>query len=85
MRINKLEDPLISGIPFKGDGGDVFKKPDFNDKTYIQSQKPPYNDINTWKAFCQPLRDTFEKVNTEPVVEKIQVEEVEECKNDRCE
>ena len=84
MRIDKVGNPILEGIPFKGDE-DIFKKPDLSSDNYVQSQKPPYDDINTWKTFCQPLRDTFEKVK--PQTEEIKVEEVEkveECENDRC-
>lgn len=70
-------DPILLGIPFKGDE-DIFKKPDFSSEGYVQS-KPPYNDISRIRILCQPLKDTFEKVKQE------QKEEVEECKDDKCE
>ena len=61
MRIEPL-DPILSGIPFKGDEGDIFKKPDLTSDTWVNSTDQCEDMIN-WKDFCQPLlEDTFEKV-----------------------
>ena len=80
MRVDK-----VYGItfPFKHESdGDIFKKPDFYSQEYVQSsQKQPFDNIKTWKMFCQPLRDTFDKVEPEETKEQnIKVEQVMEVK-----
>ena len=77
MRVDK-----VYGItfPFKHESdGDIFKKPDFYSQEYVQSsQKSPFDNIKTWKMFCQ---DTFDKVEPEETKEQnTKVEQVTEVK-----
>lgn len=80
MRVDKIDGITF---PFKHESdGDIFKKPDFYSQEYVQSsQKQPFDNIKTWKMFCQPLRDTFDKVEPEETKEQnIKGEQVMEVK-----
>ena len=49
----------ISPISFKANDDNIFGKIDITSTEWVNSNDD-YNDINEWKAFCQP--DIFERV-----------------------